>query len=87
MLIHEGKAGSAGRRVVKVAAAFSSQDCSQCGNRVRKTLSEREHRCIACGFVTHRDHNSAILLDKKGRAVSVGMGEVALPDEPRTYPV
>jgi len=54
------KAASAGRRVVKVSAAYTSQDCSQCGNRVRKSLSQREHRCIGCGFVAHRDHNAAI---------------------------
>jgi putative transposase len=54
------KAESAGRRVWKVPAAFTSQDCSRCGNRVKKSLAVREHRCIACGFVAHRDHNAAI---------------------------
>jgi putative transposase len=87
ILIHIGKAANAGRSVVKVSAHFSSQDCSQCGNRVRKPLSEREHRCIECGFVAHRDHNSAIVLDKKGRAALVGMEQVTAPGEPRTYSV
>lgn len=32
--LHEGKAACAGRRVVKVPAAFTSQDCSACGARV-----------------------------------------------------
>lgn len=85
--ITTAKAGSAGRLVVKVPAAFSSQDCSQCGNRVRKTLSQREHRCIACGFIAHRDHNSAILLDKKGTGSPFGLGVLAAPVTPRTYPV
>lgn len=58
--ILESKAASAGRRVWKVIPQFTSQDCSQCGNRVKKSLSVREHRCIACGFVAHRDHNAAI---------------------------
>ena len=62
----ENKAANAGRRVWKVPAAFTSQECSQCGNRVKKSLSQREHRCIECGFVVHRDHNSAIVV--KGRA-------------------
>ncbi|MBK7601298.1 MAG: transposase [Acidobacteria bacterium] len=40
-------------------APYTSQDCSQCGSRVRKSLALREHRCINCGFVAHRDHNAA----------------------------
>ncbi len=43
------KAENAGRRVWKVAAAFSSQDCSRCGERIKKSLAVREHRCIGCG--------------------------------------
>lgn len=54
------KAEGAGKRVVTVPAAFTSQDCSQCGARVKKALAVREHRCIGCGFVAHRDHNAAI---------------------------
>jgi putative transposase len=57
ILVH--KAEEAGRQVVKVNPAYTSQDCSRCGERVRKTLSTREHRCIYCGFATHRDHNAA----------------------------
>jgi putative transposase len=56
----ENKAGNAGRRVSKVSPRFTSQDCSVCGDRVKKSLSQREHRCIACGFVAHRDHNAAL---------------------------
>jgi putative transposase len=54
------KAENAGRRVWKVPAAYTSQDCSQCGDSVKKSLAVREHRCIACGFVAHRDVNAAI---------------------------
>lgn len=54
------KAESAGRKVYKVDPTFTSQDCSECGNRVKKSLSQREHRCITCGLVLHRDHNAAI---------------------------
>jgi putative transposase len=56
----ENKAANAGRRVWKVPAAYTSQDCSQCGDRVKKSLAVREHRCIACGNVCHRDHNAAL---------------------------
>jgi putative transposase len=73
--IHFAKAASAGRGVKKVAAAFTSQECSGCGGRVRKPLSQREHRCMACGLVLHRDHNAALVI--KARAGPVGMGDGA----------
>jgi putative transposase len=70
--IHSAKAENAGRSVMKVPAAYTSQDCSGCGARVLKSLDVREHRCAACGLVLHRDHNAA--LNIKGRADLSGMG-------------
>jgi len=70
------KAESAGRRVIKVNPSYTSQDCSQCGHRVRKTLATREHRCVNCGFVAHRDHNAAINIHQRGARAS-GMGDGA----------
>jgi putative transposase len=72
--ILKNKAENAGRRVARVPAAYTSQDCSNCGRRVRKPLAMRQHVCD-CGFKTHRDHNSAIKIKQKGRAVPSGMGE------------
>ena len=72
-MILTSKAANAGREVVKVNPAYTSQDCSQCGSRVRKSLAIREHRCINCGFVAHRDHNAAINIQKRGTRAS-GMG-------------
>jgi putative transposase len=82
------KAESAGRQVVKVNPSYTSQDCSQCGDRVRKSLAVREHRCVACGFVAHRDHNAAINIKNKGTGSPFGDGR-QLPREPRisTYSV
>jgi putative transposase len=54
------KAESAGREVIKVNPSYTSQDCAKCGARVRKTLARREHRCVSCGFVAHREHNAAM---------------------------
>ena len=65
--ILEAKAESAGRRVVRVPAHFTSQDCSRCGRRVKKPLSVRQHVC-ECGFVSHRDHNAAINIKQKAGA-------------------
>lgn len=71
--ITQTKAESAGRKYVEVSPMFSSQECSQCHNRVKKTLAQREHRCIACGFVAHRDTNAAIIIEHRGRAVPLGI--------------
>ena len=53
------KAEDAGRKVVAVNPAYTSQDCSSCGHRQRKELSERVHCCVCCGLVLDRDHNAA----------------------------
>ena len=39
-----------GTRIVKVNPRGTSQHCSQCLNRVSKTLSERWHDCDTCGL-------------------------------------
>ena len=45
--------------VVAVPARFTTQDCSGCGCRVKKSLSMRTHVCPACGLVLDRDQNAA----------------------------
>jgi putative transposase len=56
------KAASAGKRVVAVDPAFTSQRCSgsACGMLVQKGLSVRWHACPASGASLHRDHNAAL---------------------------
>lgn len=39
---------------------YTSQDCSACGHREKKALSDRVHHCKACGYKTDRDLNAAI---------------------------
>ncbi len=46
--------------VVAVSPRFTTQDCSGCGERVRKSLSMRTHVCPRCGLVLDRDHNAAL---------------------------
>jgi putative transposase len=53
------KAESAGRRVVRVNPAGTTQRCSTCGEHVPKTLSQRWHDCPACGLSLSRDENAA----------------------------
>jgi len=54
------KAEEAGRTLVKVNPAFTSQTCSACGVRTPKALGDRMHRCSSCGFTLDRDWNAAI---------------------------
>lgn len=65
--ILEGKAACAGRRVVAVPPAYTSQDCSGCGMLVRKSLSVRTHICTSCGLVMDRDENAAINIHRAGQ--------------------
>jgi len=46
-----------GKTVSAVAPAYTSQNCSKCGNSVLKTLSTRTHIC-GCGTTLDRDHNA-----------------------------
>ena len=63
------KAEGAGGRVVLVSPAGTSQDCSACGAKVPKDLSERTHRCV-CGLVLDRDVNAA------RNILKLGLGEL-----------
>ena len=56
----EYKAEEAGIGFKAVDPKYTSQDCSACGHREKKTLSERVHQCKVCGYTTDRDHNAAI---------------------------
>ncbi|HEX8035510.1 MAG TPA: transposase [Ktedonobacterales bacterium] len=53
------KAEWAGKRVILVEPAYTSQDCSACGERVPKSLSARTQVCPSCGLVLDRDENAA----------------------------
>jgi putative transposase len=59
LAIRAYKAACAGRQVVAVDPAFTSQTCSGCGAMVSQDLSVRWHACPECGTELHRDHNAA----------------------------
>lgn len=59
------KAEEAGRIVLLVDPKYTSQDCSECGARVKKDITEREHVC-PCGARMCRDVNAARNIVKKG---------------------
>jgi putative transposase len=55
---------------VAVPPHYTSADCSNCGKSLKKSLSQRTHRCSHCGFVLDRDWNAAInILEKALRTV------------------
>jgi len=54
------KAESAGREVIAVNPAYTSQDCHACGYRAKKKLSDRWHFCPKCSASLDRDTNAAI---------------------------
>jgi putative transposase len=67
------KAASAGRNVVLVNPAYTSQICSGCGTIVEKDLSERVHNCPKCGLSMDRDLNAAKNILRLGLQSLVGI--------------
>jgi len=65
-----------GKTVVAVAPQYTSQNCSNCGNTVKKSLSVRTHVC-GCGTMLDRDHNAALnILAKALRQVGIEINTV-----------
>lgn len=70
---------------VAVAPHWTSQQCSGCRQIVKKSLSERTHRCVHCGLVMDRDENAArnILVKAlhrlKTQGCTVGQTETGTP--------
>jgi putative transposase len=75
------KAESAGRKLVLVNPAYTSQMCSSCGIIVKKDLSERVHNCPTCGLSMDRDLNAAKNILRLGLQSLVGIQ----PRCPRIY--
>lgn len=60
------KAEWAGKWAVPVNARGTTQLCSQCGEKVPKTLRQRLHDCPKCGLALGRDHNAALNVLQRG---------------------
>ncbi|MEQ9483714.1 RNA-guided endonuclease InsQ/TnpB family protein [Coleofasciculus sp. F4-SAH-05] len=54
-----------GKITIAVNPAYTSQECSNCGTTVKKSLSTRTHVC-RCGCILDRDWNAAINILKLG---------------------
>ena len=79
------KAEEAGSQVEKVAPHYTSINCSNCGNQVPKTLSDRTHKCPFCNIVLDRDHNAAINILNKSTVGTTG--SYAWGDSTSTLPM
>ncbi|WP_087973682.1 RNA-guided endonuclease InsQ/TnpB family protein [Oceanobacillus rekensis] len=55
-----------GGLLIRVNPEFTTQDCSECGTRVKKSLSIRTHICKSCGTILDRDHNASLNILRKG---------------------
>jgi putative transposase len=71
------QAAGAGRRVMGVHPAETSQRCSGGGAVVYQGLSVRWHACPACGTSLHRGHNAAKRRERRGRSLQGGVALAA----------
>ncbi|MEH1852871.1 MAG: transposase [Nostoc sp.] len=60
------KAVNAGLKLIPVKASGTSQECSNCGTKVQKTLSQRTHDCPNCQVSLCRDLNASINIKNRG---------------------
>ncbi|MBW4621373.1 MAG: transposase [Cyanosarcina radialis HA8281-LM2] len=66
-----------GRITIAVNPAYTSQECSNCGVVVKKSLSTRTHVC-QCGCKLDRDHNAGINILNSGLGTVGHTGTFAL---------
>lgn len=64
--ILSNKAENAGLKVITVNPNGTSQECSNCGYKVKKPLSQRMHNCPVCYTSLCRDLNAAINIKNRG---------------------
>lgn len=71
-----------GKITVAVPPHNTSQDCSNCGQKVQKSLSTRTHVCAHCGHIEDRDSNAAKNILIKALRTVGHTGTFALGDLP-----
>ena len=71
-----------GKVTIAVPPHNTSQNCSNCGEKVPKSLSTRTHICPHCGYVADRDVNAGINILKRGLSAVGHTGTKAWGDLP-----
>jgi putative transposase len=71
-----------GKVTVSVPLHNTSQNCSNCGKKVKKSLSTRTHVCPHCGYTEDRDVNAAINILRLGLSTVGHTGTYAWGDLP-----
>ena len=71
-----------GKVTIAVPPPNTSQNCSHCGQKVKKSLSTRTHVCPHCGFIEDRDINAAINILKLALSTLGHSGTYAWGDLP-----
>jgi putative transposase len=70
MRLAEYKAIRAGSVVVRVPAAYSTQECSYCGTLNKVSPDVRAFGCVGCHRLLDRDANAAQVVLKRGLAIA-----------------
>ncbi|BAY93564.1 transposase [Tolypothrix sp. PCC 7601] len=71
-----------GKVTIAVPPHNTSQNCSNCGKKVKKSLSTRTHVCPHCGYAEDRDVNAAINILRLGLSTVGHTGTYATGDLP-----
>jgi putative transposase len=71
-----------GKATVAVPAHYTSQNCSNCNYKVKKSLSVRTHVCPKCGYTEDRDVNASINILRLGLSTVGHTGTYAWGDLP-----
>ena len=70
LAILRAKAESAGRQVIEVNPAYTSQRCSACGHVARENrMTQAVFKCVRCGHRAHADVNAAVNILRAGLAL------------------
>jgi putative transposase len=80
------KEEESGGKLIKVNPKGTTQKCSRCGEKVKKTLSDRIHECPHCGLVMDRDLNAALNILARGREIRREPPESRPAEEETTTP-
>lgn len=70
-----------GKITIAVPPQYTSINCSNCGEKVTKTLSTRTHICPYCNYTDCRDRNAAINILKKGLSTAGHTGTWLLDNQ------